>query len=98
MAPCYDKKLEALREGLSTTLNGARGTDCVLTSGERGPAALTGQCGTESQGLLGSQWPKVKKKVLQSLFPDESGLWESHTDRVPPTLFPVEGKSACAHR
>lgn len=34
VAPCYDKKLEALREGLSTTLNGARGTDCVLTSGE----------------------------------------------------------------
>lgn len=35
VAPCYDKKLEALREGLSPTLNGARGTDCVLTSGER---------------------------------------------------------------
>nr|XP_034363339.1 nuclear prelamin A recognition factor isoform X2 [Arvicanthis niloticus] len=34
VAPCYDKKLEALREGLSTTLHGARGTDCVLTSGE----------------------------------------------------------------
>ncbi|XP_017452905.1 nuclear prelamin A recognition factor isoform X2 [Rattus norvegicus] len=34
VAPCYDKKLEALREGLSPTLNGARGTDCVLTSGE----------------------------------------------------------------
>lgn len=50
VAPCYDKKLEALREGFSAA-HGARGADCVLTSGERrqgcawtlaGP--LTGQC------------------------------------------------------
>uniref|UniRef100_A0A8C5LKZ8 Nuclear prelamin A recognition factor n=1 Tax=Jaculus jaculus TaxID=51337 RepID=A0A8C5LKZ8_JACJA len=34
VAPCYDKKLEALREGFCTAMNGARGTDCVLTSGE----------------------------------------------------------------
>lgn len=35
VAPCHDKKLEALREGFFTALHGARGTDCVLTSGER---------------------------------------------------------------
>ncbi|XP_073900925.1 nuclear prelamin A recognition factor isoform X2 [Castor canadensis] len=34
VAPCHDKKLEALREGFFTALHGARGTDCVLTSGE----------------------------------------------------------------
>ncbi|XP_021096787.1 nuclear prelamin A recognition factor isoform X2 [Heterocephalus glaber] len=34
VAPCYDKKLEALQEGFSTALPGAQGTDCVLTSGE----------------------------------------------------------------
>ncbi|KAM5272697.1 nuclear prelamin A recognition factor [Ctenodactylus gundi] len=34
VAPCYDKKLEALREVFSTALCGARATDCVLTSGE----------------------------------------------------------------
>ncbi|KAM4824023.1 nuclear prelamin A recognition factor [Urocitellus parryii] len=33
VAPCYDKKLEALREGLSAA-PGAQGADCVLTSGE----------------------------------------------------------------
>lgn len=82
MAPCYDKKLEALREGLSTTLNGARGTDCVLTSGERKTAALTGSVaklpdGTDSQGFLGSQWSKVKK-ILQSRSPDESSLGEPY--------------------
>ncbi|XP_037593063.1 nuclear prelamin A recognition factor isoform X2 [Cebus imitator] len=34
VAPCYDKKLEALQEGSLPTLHGSRGTDCVLTSGE----------------------------------------------------------------
>ncbi|XP_022379155.1 nuclear prelamin A recognition factor isoform X2 [Enhydra lutris kenyoni] len=34
VAPCYDKKLEALREDLPTTSHGSRGADCVLTSGE----------------------------------------------------------------
>ncbi|XP_021565251.1 nuclear prelamin A recognition factor isoform X2 [Carlito syrichta] len=34
VAPCYDKKLEALREGFSTALHGSWGADCVLTSGE----------------------------------------------------------------
>lgn len=34
VAPCYDKKLEALQEGFSTASPGTRGTDCVLTSGE----------------------------------------------------------------
>lgn len=34
VAPCYDKKLEALREDFPTTLHSSRGADCVLTSGE----------------------------------------------------------------
>ncbi|XP_069916187.1 nuclear prelamin A recognition factor isoform X3 [Oryctolagus cuniculus] len=34
VAPCYDKKLEALREGFPAALHGSRGVDCVLTSGE----------------------------------------------------------------
>ncbi|XP_047564137.1 nuclear prelamin A recognition factor isoform X4 [Lutra lutra] len=34
VAPCYDKKLEALREDLPTASHGSRGADCVLTSGE----------------------------------------------------------------
>ncbi|XP_042552505.1 nuclear prelamin A recognition factor [Dipodomys spectabilis] len=34
VAPCYDKKLEALGDGFSADLHDARGTDCVLTSGE----------------------------------------------------------------
>ncbi|XP_060027678.1 nuclear prelamin A recognition factor isoform X2 [Erinaceus europaeus] len=33
VAPCYDKKLEALGEDF-TALHGSRGADCVLTSGE----------------------------------------------------------------
>lgn len=35
VAPCYDRKLEALREDLSPALHGCRGADCVLTSGEQ---------------------------------------------------------------
>ncbi|ELK38347.1 Nuclear prelamin A recognition factor [Myotis davidii] len=34
VAPCYDKKLEALREDVPTPLQSSRGADCVLTSGE----------------------------------------------------------------
>uniref|UniRef100_A0A8C9I5L1 Nuclear prelamin A recognition factor n=1 Tax=Piliocolobus tephrosceles TaxID=591936 RepID=A0A8C9I5L1_9PRIM len=34
VAPCYDKKLEALQEGFPPALHGSRGADCVLTSGE----------------------------------------------------------------
>uniref|UniRef100_K9IK42 Nuclear prelamin A recognition factor n=1 Tax=Desmodus rotundus TaxID=9430 RepID=K9IK42_DESRO len=34
VAPCYDRKLEALREDVPTALNGSRAADCVLTSGE----------------------------------------------------------------
>ncbi|XP_040100843.1 nuclear prelamin A recognition factor isoform X1 [Oryx dammah] len=34
VAPCYDKKLEALQEDILTASRGSRGTDCVLTSGE----------------------------------------------------------------
>ncbi|XP_045425759.1 nuclear prelamin A recognition factor isoform X2 [Lemur catta] len=34
VAPCYDRKLEALREGLSSASHSSRGADCVLTSGE----------------------------------------------------------------
>ncbi|XP_037349659.1 nuclear prelamin A recognition factor isoform X1 [Talpa occidentalis] len=34
VAPCYDKKLEALEEDFSGALGGSRGADCVLTSGE----------------------------------------------------------------
>ncbi|KAM7068169.1 nuclear prelamin A recognition factor [Molossus nigricans] len=34
VAPCYDKKLEALREDVPTALHSSRGADCVLTSGE----------------------------------------------------------------
>ncbi|ELK33669.1 Nuclear prelamin A recognition factor [Myotis davidii] len=34
MAPCYDKKLEALREDVPTTLHSSQGADCMLTSGE----------------------------------------------------------------
>ncbi|XP_064438503.1 nuclear prelamin A recognition factor isoform X2 [Mirounga angustirostris] len=34
VAPCYDKKLEALREDFPTASHGSRGADCVLTSGE----------------------------------------------------------------
>uniref|UniRef100_A0A8C0DZT2 Iron hydrogenase small subunit domain-containing protein n=1 Tax=Balaenoptera musculus TaxID=9771 RepID=A0A8C0DZT2_BALMU len=34
VAPCYDKKLEALQEDVLTASRGSRGTDCVLTSGE----------------------------------------------------------------
>ncbi|XP_036919662.1 nuclear prelamin A recognition factor [Sturnira hondurensis] len=34
VAPCYDKKLEALREDVPTASHGSRGADCVLTSGE----------------------------------------------------------------
>uniref|UniRef100_A0A2K6NF80 Nuclear prelamin A recognition factor n=1 Tax=Rhinopithecus roxellana TaxID=61622 RepID=A0A2K6NF80_RHIRO len=34
VAPCYDKKLEALQEGFPPALYGSRGADCVLTSGE----------------------------------------------------------------
>lgn len=37
VAPCYDKKLEALQEDVPTASRGSRGTDCVLTSGEGGP-------------------------------------------------------------
>ncbi|NP_114174.1 nuclear prelamin A recognition factor isoform b [Homo sapiens] len=32
VAPCYDKKLEALQESLPPALHGSRGADCVLTS------------------------------------------------------------------
>lgn len=34
VAPCYDRKLEALQEDVPTASPGFRGTDCVLTSGE----------------------------------------------------------------
>ncbi|XP_058417949.1 nuclear prelamin A recognition factor isoform X2 [Diceros bicornis minor] len=34
VAPCYDKKLEALREDFPSALQSSRGADCVLTSGE----------------------------------------------------------------
>lgn len=34
VAPCYDKKLEALGEDFPTALHSSRGADCVLTSGE----------------------------------------------------------------
>ncbi|PNJ87486.1 NARF isoform 12 [Pongo abelii] len=34
VAPCYDKKLEALQESFPPALHGSRGADCVLTSGE----------------------------------------------------------------
>ncbi|XP_023367087.1 nuclear prelamin A recognition factor isoform X2 [Otolemur garnettii] len=34
VAPCYDRKLEALREGFSSTSRSSLGADCVLTSGE----------------------------------------------------------------
>ncbi|KAF6095693.1 nuclear prelamin A recognition factor [Phyllostomus discolor] len=34
VAPCYDRKLEALREDVPTAARGSRGVDCVLTSGE----------------------------------------------------------------
>lgn len=34
MAPCYDKKLEALREDFYTALYNSQEVDCVLTSGE----------------------------------------------------------------
>ena len=34
VAPCYDKKLEALREDFPTAPHGFRSADCVLTSGE----------------------------------------------------------------
>uniref|UniRef100_A0A8C5UTU1 Nuclear prelamin A recognition factor n=1 Tax=Microcebus murinus TaxID=30608 RepID=A0A8C5UTU1_MICMU len=34
VAPCYDRKLEALREGFSSASHSSRGADCVLTSGE----------------------------------------------------------------
>ncbi|PNI21445.1 NARF isoform 2 [Pan troglodytes] len=34
VAPCYDKKLEALQESLPPALHGSRGADCVLTSGK----------------------------------------------------------------
>lgn len=36
VAPCYDKKLEALREDVPTAPQSSRGADCVLTSGEAG--------------------------------------------------------------
>lgn len=34
VAPCYDKKLEALREDFYTALYNSQEVDCVLTSGE----------------------------------------------------------------
>ncbi|XP_072497012.1 nuclear prelamin A recognition factor isoform X2 [Notamacropus eugenii] len=34
VAPCYDKKLEALREDFYTASNNSHDVDCVLTSGE----------------------------------------------------------------
>ncbi|KAB1266617.1 Nuclear prelamin A recognition factor [Camelus dromedarius] len=34
VAPCYDRKLEALQEDVLTASRGSRGADCVLTSGE----------------------------------------------------------------
>ncbi|ELK24757.1 Nuclear prelamin A recognition factor [Myotis davidii] len=34
VAPCYDKKLEALREGVPTALHSSWGADCMLGSGE----------------------------------------------------------------
>lgn len=34
VAPCYDKKLEALRDDFPSALRSSRGADCVLTSGE----------------------------------------------------------------
>ncbi|XP_053426995.1 nuclear prelamin A recognition factor isoform X2 [Nycticebus coucang] len=34
VAPCYDRKLEALQEGFSSTSRSSLGADCVLTSGE----------------------------------------------------------------
>lgn len=37
VAPCYDKKLEALQEDVPMASRSSRGTDCVLTSGEGGP-------------------------------------------------------------
>uniref|UniRef100_A0A8C8YMS2 Nuclear prelamin A recognition factor n=1 Tax=Prolemur simus TaxID=1328070 RepID=A0A8C8YMS2_PROSS len=40
VAPCYDRKLEALREGLSSASHSSRGADCVLTSGEEAGAHL----------------------------------------------------------
>ena len=33
VAPCYDKKLEALREDFYTALYNSQEVDCVLTSG-----------------------------------------------------------------
>lgn len=35
VAPCYDRKLEALGGDPPTALHGSRSADCVLTSGER---------------------------------------------------------------
>lgn len=41
VAPCYDRKLEALQEDVPTASPGFRGTDCVLTSGEGGASGGT---------------------------------------------------------
>ncbi|KAM4844338.1 nuclear prelamin A recognition factor isoform 1-T1 [Thomomys bottae] len=57
VAPCYDKKLEALRDSFSTASYSTRGTDCVLTSGEVAQ-------------LMEQRGPSVKDAAVDSLFGD----------------------------
>lgn len=68
VAPCYDKKLEALRDDFPSALRSSRGADCVLTSGERRAGLGTGglqlvasrtsggdgrQCGKDARNMEG---------------------------------------------
>uniref|UniRef100_A0A2K5Z6D4 Nuclear prelamin A recognition factor n=1 Tax=Mandrillus leucophaeus TaxID=9568 RepID=A0A2K5Z6D4_MANLE len=64
VAPCYDKKLEALQEGFPPALHGSRGADCVLTSGERWAGAHLGAGGF-------SDWP-VHTGARQICVPEPS--------------------------
>ncbi|KAM4844339.1 nuclear prelamin A recognition factor isoform 2-T2 [Thomomys bottae] len=57
VAPCYDKKLEALRDSFSTASYSTRGTDCVLTSGEVAQ-------------LMEQRGPSVKDAAVDSLNKD----------------------------
>ncbi|EPY88853.1 nuclear prelamin A recognition factor [Camelus ferus] len=70
VAPCYDRKLEALQEDVLTASRGSRGADCVLTSGEVAQMM-------EQSGL------SVRDAALDTLFGDVEGQVRRHDGASP---------------
>ncbi|XP_025783406.1 nuclear prelamin A recognition factor isoform X1 [Puma concolor] len=67
VAPCYDRKLEALREDVPTALHGSRGADCVLTSGEGGTELGTAGASGPSSSEVTTGPPRARLQETSSV-------------------------------